>query len=64
MKESEVSVPNCLECAHYHITWDSQFPYGCRAMNFKSKRQPQLDVLESSGGYCMRFEPKNNPTST
>jgi len=50
--------PNCLECLHYHITWDASFPYGCRAMDFKSKRKPQLDVLESSGSDCLRFEPR------
>jgi len=53
--------PNCLECLHYHITWDASFPYGCRAMDFKSKRKPQLDVLESSGSPCLRFTPRRQP---
>ncbi|HEX5339016.1 MAG TPA: hypothetical protein VFW53_11320 [Gallionella sp.] len=49
-------VPNCLECVHYYITWDSSFPYGCRAMDFKAKRLPQWDVLESSGKPCLMFK--------
>ena len=50
--------PICLECSHYYITWDTQFPYGCRSMDFKSKRSPHLDVLESSGSPCMMFTPR------
>ncbi|MDP2143767.1 MAG: hypothetical protein Q8J80_06495 [Gallionella sp.] len=53
--------PNCHRCQHYHITWDASFPYGCRAMDFKSRRKPQLDVLESSGSPCLRFVPRRNP---
>lgn len=55
MSTSKPHVPNCLQCAHYYITWDTQFPYGCRAMGFKSKRRPQLDVLQSSGKSCLAF---------
>lgn len=47
--------PDCLRCQHYFITWDPAFPYGCRAMDFKSRRKPQLDVFESSGSPCLRF---------
>lgn len=50
--------PNCLECRHYYVTWDVSFPYGCRAMDFKSRRRPQLEVLDSSGAPCLRFEPR------
>ncbi len=53
---AESQVPNCLECVHYYITWDTRFPYGCRAMDFKSKRMPQWDVLESSGKPCLMFK--------
>lgn len=54
----EVEAPDCRDCVHYFITWDVAFPYGCRAMDFKSKRLPHLDVLESSGQPCLRFEPR------
>jgi len=52
------AAPDCLLCQHYYITWDVSFPYGCRAMDFKSRRKPQLDVLESSGSPCLRFTPR------
>lgn len=58
MLESEPQPPNCLKCAHYYITWDTRFPYGCRAIGFKSKRRPQLDVLHNSGASCLAFEPR------
>ncbi len=52
------SSPNCRDCVHYYITHDVSFPYGCRAMDFKSRRQPALDVLEASGAPCLAFQPK------
>jgi hypothetical protein len=45
----------CTNCIHYYITFDASFRYGCRALNFKSKRQPVLDVIESSGDECQFF---------
>ena len=51
----EHQTPNCAECVHYFITWDTKFPYGCRAMGFKSKNNPHRDVLESSGKPCLMF---------
>lgn len=56
---SQSGQPNCLECMHYYVTWDVSFPYGCRAMDFKSRRRPQLDVMESSGSPCLHFVPRN-----
>lgn len=51
-------LPNCRNCIHYYITHDVSFPYGCRAMDFKSRRMPVLDVLEVSGEPCYTFRPK------
>jgi hypothetical protein len=50
--------PNCMQCKHHYITYDPQFPYGCRAFTFKSARQPSLDVFEASGQQCHCFEQK------
>lgn len=47
--------PRCTGCAHYHITHDIRFPYGCRALHFKSARQPILDVVEASGQSCLYY---------
>jgi hypothetical protein len=52
-------VPDCTECAHYYITHDVSFPYGCRALDFKSKRKPHQDVLDASNKPCMAFEPRH-----
>ena len=51
-------LPNCRDCIHYYITHDVRFPYGCRAMDFKSRRMPVLDVLAVSGEPCYTFRPK------
>ena len=53
--------PDCARCVHYHITHDANFPYGCRAHGFKSRRKPQLDVLEASNSECLSFEEKREP---
>ncbi len=44
-----------MKCVHHFITYDPHFPYGCRAMDFKSRRLPQYEVIEASGESCLRF---------
>jgi hypothetical protein len=51
--------PTCLRCAHYFITFDPAFPYGCRAMNFKSRTLPETEVRTASGLDCQMFQPKH-----
>ena len=53
------SAPTCNQCAHYFITHEQPFRYGCRALDFKSRRQPVLDVMASSGQSCFYFQPKS-----
>jgi len=50
--------PRCTDCAHYYITYEANFRYGCRALDFKSQRLPMLDVLEASGQPCQFFQRK------
>jgi len=50
--------PSCNNCAHYYITHDAHFRYGCRALDFKSQKQPILDVIEASGQQCHFFRKK------
>ena len=50
--------PSCNNCTHYYITHDAHFRYGCRALDFKSQRQPILDVIEASGQPCLYFQEK------
>jgi len=54
----------CRRCRYYLITWDARFPYGCRAHTFKSRRNPALDVFESSGLPCLLFAAKSAPSGS
>lgn len=45
----------CLNCMHYFITYEPHFPYGCRALSFKSKRLPCNEVFEASNSNCLMF---------
>lgn len=49
---------SCPKCIHYFITHDAGFPFGCRAMNFKSKRNPQHEIVAATGSACLAFEAK------
>lgn len=58
MKHAPPAKRSCYQCAHFHITFDERFPYGCHAMNFKSQRLPEQDVMEASGQACLSFSAK------
>ncbi|KAA0258494.1 uracil-DNA glycosylase [Deferribacter autotrophicus] len=49
---------NCHKCKGFYITWDKNFPYGCRILGFKSKYLPSVEVYRSSGVKCMYFTQK------
>ena len=50
--------PNCWECRHLAITWDTRMPYGCKLMGFRSRVIPSLEVLRTDGRFCGGFSPK------
>ncbi|MDR3559955.1 MAG: uracil-DNA glycosylase [Negativicutes bacterium] len=52
--------PACMDCTHHYVTWDKVFPFGCRAMGFKSKAVPHLLTQQLSGEVCLSFVPKKN----
>ena len=52
---------DCRKCKHFEVTWDKSFPYGCKAMGFKTAFLPSLEVFRSSGMVCLRFERKPKP---
>jgi len=60
MKDFSDNMPNCNKCAHYYITWDKSFPYGCRSMGFKSRELPSLAVHKNSGIKCLQFKIKKH----
>lgn len=47
--------PICIKCVHYFVTYEMARPYGCRAMGFKSKKNPARVVFENSGLECQLF---------
>jgi hypothetical protein len=51
---------NCFQCRHYFVTWDPDFPRGCKAYAFKTHMMPSALVYSSSGHPCLKFEPKAN----
>ncbi|MFS8629776.1 MAG: uracil-DNA glycosylase [Bacillales bacterium] len=49
---------NCFQCRYFYVTWDPNFPRGCKAFGFKTKTLPSVEVLRASGQECLKFEPK------
>ena len=58
LAEKKSYIVDCLNCRHYRITWDPNFPKGCRAMGFKTRQWPWMEVLRTSGETCMKFQEK------
>ena len=47
---------DCHKCIYYYVTWNPNFPHGCRAMGFKSRRYPINEVRNiMSGKDCLLF---------
>lgn len=57
----ESRAPQCRRCGHYYITHDPSFPYGCRALDFKSRQAPIREVKDASGQDCLYFKPRLTP---
>lgn len=51
-----IDKPTCTTCLHYFITYEPRFPYGCRAMNFKCRVLPHLEVETLTGAACLAFQ--------
>ncbi|MBN2628610.1 MAG: hypothetical protein JXA95_18245 [Spirochaetales bacterium] len=49
---------DCLKCSHYYVTWDRNFPHGCRLFDFKTGGSPSREVLKATGQSCPSFTPK------
>ena len=54
-KKNPVTEINCFTCGHFYITYDPQFPYGCRAAGFKSRGMPSREMAANSGMACQFF---------
>ena len=53
MKENNQKRINCFDCIHLQITWQPATPYACKAIGFKSKIIPSMEVFKNSGSQCM-----------
>lgn len=49
---------DCVQCKHYYVTWDKDFPKGCKLFGFKSKNAPSYLVYEATGAPCEHCEEK------
>lgn len=47
---------NCFRCRHFYITYQHQFPRGCKALGFKSREMPAQAVFKASGMECLHFQ--------
>ncbi len=59
MKEVGRPVIDCNKCIYFFITWDKNFPRGCRLFGFKSNRMPSFTVHEATGKPCQSFKRKS-----
>ncbi|RLC29338.1 MAG: uracil-DNA glycosylase [Deltaproteobacteria bacterium] len=39
---------DCRKCEHYYVSWDKNFPHGCRSMGFKSRQLPAVAVRKAT----------------
>jgi hypothetical protein len=47
---------DCHKCTYYYVTWNPDFPHGCRAMGFESRRYPVNEVRSIMNGKdCLLF---------
>lgn len=49
----------CKGCIHFFVSYDSKFPYGCRAMGFKGRNYPYREVHLASGDLCQLRQPRS-----
>jgi hypothetical protein len=51
---------NCFQCKHFFITWDKNFPRGCKVYDVKSRDLPCMIVAASTKEGCVAYELKAN----
>ena len=50
---------NCLHCRFFEVTWDQDYPRGCKIFGIKGKDLPSVAVRAATGRDCPSFKPKN-----
>ena len=61
--DSGNETPNCFQCKFFYVSFDNNRPYGCRAMGFKSREMPSLEVFRADGSKCLSFRSRRRPYS-
>jgi len=59
-QQGSLSRISCNSCRYFYITWNKNYPYGCRAIGFISSKLPSTDVLEIEGRDCLSFKEKQS----
>ena len=57
-QKTQPSEINCFKCHHFYITYDRHFPYGCKAVGFKSRLMPSKEMYVNSGIECLIYVEK------
>jgi len=55
-QKKQPSEINCFNCHYFYITYDRNFPYGCRAVGFKFRLMPSKEMYVNSGIDCLLFK--------
>ena len=55
--------PNCFQCRFFYVSFDNNRPYACRAMGFKSREMPSLEVFRAAGSKCLSFRARRRSNS-
>jgi len=50
--------PNCLQCAHFRVTWDTAYPRSCTVFDIKTRLMPSAEVFAATGLHCPAFSLK------
>ena len=56
-----MALSDCRKCRFYYVTWDKNFPHGCRGVGFKSRQMPNIVVRGNSiEKDCLLYQKKKN----
>ena len=56
---------DCMKCEYFVVTWNPEFPRGCKLYGFRTMSIPSIEVFKASGEECAGFtakKPKNRQT--
>lgn len=54
-QERQEKLINCFSCSYFYVTYDVNFPYGCRGAGFRSRSMPSREMYVNSGVNCQIY---------